>query len=74
MMGEVVSLLMGDTWIWNAGVYWDRNKFFNRTLFAPFAYKEKLNTRNFKMEDLARRNKSGEWAWGGVVCRTSVWE
>ncbi|XP_043191274.1 uncharacterized protein LOC122388848 [Amphibalanus amphitrite] len=58
MMGEAVSLLMGDTWIWNAGIYWDRNKFFNRTLFAPFAYKEKLNTRAFKMEDLARVNKS----------------
>ena len=41
------------------GTYWDRNKFTNRTFFAPFAYKTELNTRKFKLEDLARVNKTG---------------
>ena len=40
---------MGDTRIWSAGIYWDQNKFPNRTYFAPFAYKEELNTRKFKV-------------------------
>ena len=40
---------MGDTRIWSAGIYWDQNKFPNRTYFAPYAYKEELNTRKFKV-------------------------
>ncbi|XP_037078702.1 uncharacterized protein LOC119099747 [Pollicipes pollicipes] len=60
MMGEVISMLMGDTWIWGAGIFWDRNKFYNRTLFAPYAFKKELNPRNLNMEDLARLNKSEE--------------
>ena len=40
---------MGDTRIWSAGVYWDQNKFPNKTYFAPYAYKEELNTRKFKV-------------------------
>ncbi|CAG7835947.1 unnamed protein product [Allacma fusca] len=58
MLGETISLLLGDTRIWSAGIYWDRNKFTNRSLFAPYAYKTQLNTRNFKMEDLARINET----------------
>lgn len=56
-----MALALGDSKIWSAGMYWDRNKFTNRTLFAPFAYKEQLNTRKFKVEDLARLNKTGRW-------------
>lgn len=60
MIGETLALTLGDSKIWSAGMYWDRNKFTNRTLFAPFAYKEQLNTRKFKVEDLARLNKTDE--------------
>lgn len=60
MIGETLALVLGDTKIWSAGTYWARNKFTNRTLFAPFAYKKELNTRKFKVEDLARLNKTGE--------------
>uniref|UniRef100_A0A1B6IF03 GPR158/179 extracellular domain-containing protein n=1 Tax=Homalodisca liturata TaxID=320908 RepID=A0A1B6IF03_9HEMI len=60
MMGETLAMVMGDSKIWAAGTYWERNKFTNRTFFAPYAYKTELNTRKFKMEDLARLNKSDE--------------
>lgn len=60
MMGETLALVLGDTRIWSAGMYWDRNKFTNRTFFAPFAYKEHLNTRKFKLEDLARLNDTDD--------------
>lgn len=59
MMGETLALMLGDTKIWTAATYWDRNKFTNRTFFAPFAYKTQLNTRKFKLEDVARLNKTG---------------
>lgn len=59
MFGETLALVMGDTKIWSAGTYWERKKFTNRTLFAPFAYKESLNALKFKLEDLARLNKTG---------------
>ena len=59
MIGETLALILGDTRIWSAGMYWDRNKFTNRTFFAPFAYKLDLNTRKFKVEDLARLNNTG---------------
>lgn len=61
MIGETVALVMGDTKIWSAGTYWERNKFTNRTLFAPHAYKKILNSRKFFVEDLARLNKSGRY-------------
>lgn len=35
MIGETLALVLGNTRIWSAGTYWDRNKFTNRTLFAP---------------------------------------
>lgn len=60
IIGETLALALGNTRIWSAGTYWDRNKFTNRTHFAPFAYKKELNTRKFKVEDLARLNKTGE--------------
>ena len=59
MMGETLALVLGDSKIWSAGTYWERNKFPNRTLFAPFAYKNEENTRTLKMEDLARINTTG---------------
>ena len=59
MIGETLALVLGDSKIWSAGTYWDRNKFSNRTYFAPFAYKEELNARRFKVEDLSRLNATG---------------
>lgn len=59
MIGETLALVLGDTKIWSAGTFWDRNKFTNRTFFAPYAYKTQLNTRKFKVEDLARLNNTG---------------
>lgn len=58
MMGEVLSLILGNSRIWASSMYWDRSKFTNRTLFAPIAYKTQLNTRKFAMEDLARLNST----------------
>ncbi|XP_044729063.1 uncharacterized protein LOC123292459 isoform X2 [Chrysoperla carnea] len=60
MIGETLALVLGDSKIWAAGTYWERNKFTNRTFFAPYAYKTQLNTRKFKVEDIARLNKSDE--------------
>ncbi|KAK0092795.1 hypothetical protein PV326_000562 [Microctonus aethiopoides] len=60
MIGETLALLFGDTKIWGAGTYWDRNKFPNKTFFAPYAYKTSLNARKFKVEDLARLTKIEE--------------
>ncbi|KAK2715050.1 hypothetical protein QYM36_009890, partial [Artemia franciscana] len=60
VMAETLALVLGNTRIWGAGTFWDRRQFPNRTLFAPYAYKEQLNTRKFKMEDLARLNKTQE--------------
>ncbi|XP_014468491.1 PREDICTED: uncharacterized protein LOC106741225 [Dinoponera quadriceps] len=60
MMGETLALVLGDTRIWSAGTFWDRNKFTNRTFFAPYAYKTQQNTRKFKLEDLARLNGTDE--------------
>lgn len=60
MIGETLALVLGNTRIWSAGTYWERNKFTNRTYFAPFAYKKELNIRKFNVEDLARLNKTGE--------------
>jgi len=59
MIAETLSLVLGDTKIWASGTFWERNKFTNRTLFAPYAYKKQLNTRKFKLEDLARLNSTG---------------
>jgi hypothetical protein len=58
-MAETLALVLGNTKIWAAGTFWERRKFPNRTLFAPYAYKEQLNTRKFKLEDLARLNSTG---------------
>ncbi|XP_056631755.1 uncharacterized protein LOC130441907 [Diorhabda sublineata] len=60
MIGETLALVLGNSRIWSAGTYWERNKFPNRTLFAPYAYKKILNTRKFNLEDLARLDKPSE--------------
>lgn len=60
MIGETLALILGDTKIWSSSIMWDRNKFTNRTFFAPYAYKTQLNTRKFKLEDLARLNDTGK--------------
>lgn len=58
MIGETLALLLGDTRIWTAGTFWERNKFTNRTFFAPYAYKTEPYTRKIKVEDLARLNNT----------------
>merc|ERR1711878_232880 len=40
MIGESLAMVMGNTKIWSAGIYFDANQFTNRTYFAPFAYKK----------------------------------
>lgn len=60
MIGETLSIVMADFKIWSAGTYWDKNKFPNRTLFAPYAYKTVNHGRKFFVEDLARLNKTGK--------------
>lgn len=56
MIGEALAMVMGNSRLWGAGIYFDSNQFTNRTHFAPYAYKQKLNTRKFHVEDLARLN------------------
>ena len=60
MIGEALAMVMGNTRVWSAGIYFDANQFTNRTYFAPYAFKYDLNTRKFHVEDLARVNKSEE--------------
>ena len=60
MIGETLAIMFGNSRIWSAGTYWERNKFSNKTYFAPYAYKMELNTRKFRVEDLARLNKTEE--------------
>jgi len=57
---EALAMVMGNTRVWSAGIYFDANQFTNRTYFAPYAFKYDLNTRKFHVEDLARVNKSEE--------------
>lgn len=60
MIGETLALVVGGgTKIFSAGAFWERNKFTNRTFFAPYAYKTDRYMRNLKVEDLARLNKTG---------------
>lgn len=58
MFGEAIALISSNHRVWSAGIYWEPNAFNNRTLFAPFAYKESYNVRKFKVEDVARLNES----------------
>lgn len=53
-IGEALAMVMGNTRVWSAGIYFDKNQFPNKTYFAPYAYKTQLNTRRFQVEDLAR--------------------
>jgi len=60
MIGETLAVVMADFKIWSAGTFWDTNKFPNRTLFAPYAYKTVNYGRKVFVEDLARLNKTGK--------------
>ncbi len=44
-------MVMGNTRVWSAGIFWEQNKFPNRTYFAPYAYKKLLNTRRFRVRE-----------------------
>lgn len=56
LFGEVIATVMSNVRIWSAGIYWDKNKFPNRTMFAPYVYKKEEHA-PFQVfaEDLARR-------------------
>lgn len=60
MIAETLSIVMSNPRIWSAGIYWEPKEFADRTLFAPFAYKNGLNELKFKVDDLARFNESQE--------------
>lgn len=60
MAAETLSIVMSNTRIWSAGIYWEPKEFADHTRFAPLAYKNGLNMRKFKVEDLARFNESHE--------------
>ena len=60
MIAEALAMVMGNTRVWSAGIYFEANQFPNRTYFAPYAFKHQLNTRRFQVEDLARLNKTNE--------------
>lgn len=60
MYSEALALVLGNQYIWSAGIYWEPNTFSNRTLFAPFAYKKELNLRKFNIDDMARLNEPGQ--------------
>lgn len=60
MIGETLAIVMADFKIWSAGTFWETNKFPNRTLFAPYAYKTVNYGRKVFVEDLARLNKTGK--------------
>ena len=49
MIAETVALVVGNSKIASAGMYWDRNKFTNRSFFAPFAYKKQRIDRKFQV-------------------------
>ena len=49
MIGEALAMVMGNTRVWSAGIYWEPNEFTNRTYFAPYAFKTQLNTRRFQV-------------------------
>ncbi|KAG1714902.1 Adrenodoxin, mitochondrial [Nymphon striatum] len=62
MIGEVLSIVMGNFRIQGCGVFFDRNQFPNKTHFAPYAFrKERRNTRNFNVYDYSRKEKKNEY-------------
>ncbi|CAG0879672.1 unnamed protein product [Cyprideis torosa] len=56
IMGEALSIVLGNTRVRGAGVFWDLNAFPNHTLFAPYAYSKEAFGRKFNIDDLARIN------------------
>ncbi|RWS10366.1 uncharacterized protein B4U79_07551 [Dinothrombium tinctorium] len=54
IIGEALSVVIGDGEILGCGVLFDRNKFPNHTLFAPYAYRVDRNSPNFYVDDLSR--------------------
>lgn len=61
LIGEILSIVIGDYQIEGAGILFDRNQFGKHKYFAPYAYKEEKNSRNFYVTDLTRtRNLNDE--------------
>merc|ERR1719445_2638822 len=42
MIGEALAMVMGNSRVWSAGIYFDANQFTNRSYFAPYAYKKEF--------------------------------
>ncbi|RWS29076.1 uncharacterized protein B4U80_10938 [Leptotrombidium deliense] len=60
IIGEVVSVVIGDLDILGCGVAFDRNKFPNYTLFAPYAYRIERKTDTYFVDDLSRRRERAD--------------
>ncbi|XP_076373714.1 uncharacterized protein LOC143258513 [Tachypleus tridentatus] len=58
VIGEVLANVIANEKIVGCGVFFNRNQFPSRTLFAPYAYRTKRNTQNFFVEDIARHRGS----------------
>lgn len=54
VIGEALAVVIGDRKILGCSVEFDRNRFINRTVFAPLAYRKKRNDREFHVIDQAR--------------------
>lgn len=54
IIGEAMSLVIGDQKIIGCGVYFDLKQFPNHTLYAPYAYRRGRNVRRYYVDDMAR--------------------
>lgn len=55
LIGEALSVVIGDRKIYGCGILFDRNQYPNKTSFAPYAYRMERNARKFFVDDLSRR-------------------
>lgn len=53
IIGEALSMVIGNRKILGCSVEFDRNQFTNRTVFAPLAYRKQRNDRDFSVIDQA---------------------
>ena len=56
VIGEALSVVIGDRKIVGCGVLFDRGQFPNKTHFAPYAYRLERNDRKFYVDDLSRQH------------------
>jgi len=60
LIGEILSIVIGDYQIEGAGILFDTNQFGKHKYFAPYAYKEEKTSRNFYVTDLTRTRQWNE--------------